>query len=190
MSSNNPTIQDSPDELLRAIFATLTPGDLAECALVCKVWSSTARGRLYEHIDVRKAPNIMTHATRSAILCHTLNTNPALRSIVRSLCVISHFPSTILPEARAIFLHYAAIPSITSFTDIIPHLRKIEQVSFHTNVSLPPSDHLHVLQALGSLPLLRHLRYFAAFSGSTRRPSQLFGREEYHGIGGFRAQSA
>ncbi|KAJ3797646.1 hypothetical protein GGU11DRAFT_784021 [Lentinula aff. detonsa] len=173
MSSNNPTIQNSPDELLRAIFATLTPGELTDCALVCKVWSLPARGRLYEHIDVRKAPNKMTHAIRSAMLCQTLDAAPALRSIVRSLCVISYFPSTILPEVQAVFLHYAAIPSITSFTNIIPHLRKIEQLSFHTNISLSPSEHLHVLQALGSLPLLRHLRYFAAFSGSVRKPSQL-----------------
>ncbi|KAJ3912410.1 hypothetical protein F5877DRAFT_84846 [Lentinula edodes] len=172
MASKNPTIQNSPHELLRAIFATLTPGEVAECALVCKVWSSPARGRLYEHIDVRKSPNKMTYVTRSAMLCQTLDANPALRSIVHSLCLVSHFPSTILPEVRAVFLQYAAVLSIPSFINMLPHLQNLEKISFHTNVSLPPSEHLLILQAFGKLPLLRHMRYFAAFPGPVPKPSQ------------------
>ncbi|KAJ3932299.1 MAG: hypothetical protein NXY57DRAFT_1003653 [Lentinula lateritia] len=172
MASKNPTIQNSPHELLRAIFATLTPGEVAECALVCKVWSLPARGRLYEHIDVRKSPNKMTYVTRSAMLCQTLDATPALRSIVHSLCLVSHFPSTILPEVRAVFLQYAAVQSIPSFINMLPHLQNLDKISFHTNISLPPSEHLLILQAFGKLPLLRHMRYFAAFPGPVRKPSQ------------------
>ncbi|KIK70045.1 hypothetical protein GYMLUDRAFT_91020 [Collybiopsis luxurians FD-317 M1] len=172
MQSHNPTIQNSPEELLAVIFSTLSPWELAECALVCKGWLSSARSRLYEHVDVRRAGNKMSFAKRSATLCHTLDTKPLLRSLVRSLCVISDFPTTVLPEIQSVTLQYANIPTIRTFTRILPRLQTLERFSFHTNVSLSPPEHIALLQALGSLPL-KHIRYFAPFSGQVRRPSQL-----------------
>lgn len=165
------TIQNSPHELLRAIFSTLAPWELVECVLVCRVWASPALGRLYEHIDVRKGTNKMTFAARSAILCHTLDSNTSLRSLVRSLSVVSYVPSIPLPEIRSLSVLYATIPTIPSFTKILPRLQTLEHVSFHTNVSLKTQEHVLMLQAFGNLPLLRRIRYFAPFSGPVYKPS-------------------
>ncbi|KAF5380779.1 hypothetical protein D9757_007102 [Collybiopsis confluens] len=171
--SHNPTIQNSPQELLGVIFSDLSPLELADCALVCKGWLSPAQSHLYEHIDIRRAADRMTFAARSAMLCRTLETSPRLRSLVRSLSVVSHFPSIVLPEIRCLSLQYASIPTISEFTKALVRLQTLERFSFHTNVSLAPIEHFGLLSALCDLLPLKHLRYFAPFSGLVRKPSLL-----------------
>ncbi|KAF9071804.1 hypothetical protein BDP27DRAFT_459726 [Rhodocollybia butyracea] len=153
MLSNNPTIQNSPPELLRSIFSTLTPWELAACALVCRVWLSPAQVCLYEHIDVRRASDKMAYASRSAVLCHTLDATPVLSALLS-------------------LLYASTTPSISSLAKIVSGLQTLEKISFHTTVSLTSQDHFLMLQGFGNLPRLRHLRYFAPFSTPVRRSSQ------------------